>query len=109
MGVDVFLNWDESGRLPDVLGARLEALASPEFSLKLVTNRGVKVYPHGIQQTLCTDHWRCRFLAAPGSSPSTVTIAALLLRLDAAGLDAVKTENLYCFDGVRGYSQAQGE
>jgi hypothetical protein len=25
------------------------------------------------------------------------------------GLHAVKTENLYTFDGERGYSQAQGE
>ena len=36
-------------------------------------------------------------------------IAALLTRFAEAGLDAVKTENLYEFDGVRGYSQAQGE
>ena len=36
-------------------------------------------------------------------------IAALLVRLAEAGLDAVKTENLYEFDRVRGYSQAQGE
>ncbi|MBN8224293.1 MAG: hypothetical protein J0L89_05695 [Xanthomonadales bacterium] len=36
-------------------------------------------------------------------------IAALLLRMAEAGFEAVKTENLYVFDGVRGYSQAQGE
>ena len=36
-------------------------------------------------------------------------IAALLVRIAEAGLDAVKTENLYEFDGVRAYSQAQGE
>jgi len=43
----------------------------------------------------------------PSGAP--YAIAALLLRLADAGLDAVKTENLYTFDGVRGYSQAQGE
>ncbi|MGD9387876.1 MAG: hypothetical protein PVI87_06580, partial [Gammaproteobacteria bacterium] len=35
-------------------------------------------------------------------------IPALLLRLAAAGLDVVKTENLYAFDGEPGYSRAQG-
>jgi len=109
VGVDVFLNWDESARDPQVLGRRLEAVAGPEFQLRLITNRGVKVYPDGILQTLCTDHWRCRFPEATEGSATPQAIAALLLRLADAGLDAVKTENLYTFDGERGYSQAQGE
>jgi isocitrate dehydrogenase len=105
----VFVNWDQANRNPDVLGALLEAQAAPEWRLALVTNRGVKVYPNGIKQTLCTDHWRCRFLAGQDGAATPQGIAALLLRLHAAGLDAVKTENLYTFDGVAGYSQAQGE
>ncbi len=109
VGVDVFLNWDESGRDPGTLGARLEAFAGPQFRLALITNRGVKVYPQGFSQTLCTDHWRCRFPATEGYAPRSQDIAALLLRIAEAGFDAVKTENLYTFDGVRGYSQAQGE
>ncbi len=109
VGVDVFVNWDRDQRNPDVLGRQLEALAAPEWRLSLVTNRGVKVYPHGQAQTLCTDHWRCRFLAAAPGSASPQAIAAVLLRLHAGGLDAVKTENLYTFDGQPGYSQAQGE
>ncbi len=109
VGVDVFLNWHQPGRSANVLGAHLRTLAEPEFTLALITNRGVKVYPDGLPQTLCTDHWRCRFPAATEGSATPQAIAALLLRLAAAGLDAVKTENLYTFDGVRGYSQAQGE
>ena len=109
VGVDVFVHWDQAQRNPDVLGRQLEALAAPPWRLSLVTNRGVKVYPHGQAQTLCTDHWRCRFVAADGGQATPADIAALLLRLDAAGLDAVKTENLYTFDGQPGYSQAQGE
>ena len=109
VGVDVFLNWDEADRDPGLLGTRLETLAGPEFRLALITNRGVKVYPHGQSQTLRTDHWRCRFPAGEGRVLRPHDIAALLLRLAEAGFDAVKTENLYAFDGVRGYSQAQGE
>ncbi|PZO07496.1 MAG: NADP-dependent isocitrate dehydrogenase [Lysobacteraceae bacterium] len=109
VGVDVFVNWDEANRNPDVLGERLQGQAAPHWRLSLVTNRGVKVFPKGFKQTLCTDHWRCRFLASADGRATPIAIAELLLRLDAAGLDAVKTENLYTFDGVPGYSQAQGE
>ena len=108
VGVDVFLNWDADGRDPNALGPQLEALAGPEFRLALITNRGVKVYPNGNPQTLRTDHWRCRFPAV-SESVDGQAISRLLLRIAQAGLDAVKTENLYTFDGVRGYSQAQGE
>lgn len=108
VGVDVFLNWDTETRDANALGAALEPLAGPEFRLALITNRGVKVYPNGNPQTLRTDHWRCRF---PMIDPrlGNRAISMLLMRIAEAGYDAVKTENLYEFDGVRGYSQAQGE
>ena len=108
VGVDVFLNWDEAGRNADVLGSALSTLAGPEFRLALITNRGVKVWPNGNPQTLRTDHWRCRFPMTQAHN-DTRAISLLLMRLAEAGFDAVKTENLYEFDGVRGYSQAQGE
>lgn len=109
VGVDVFLNWDAPGRNAKELGVRLEAIAGPEFKLALITNRGVKVFPDGLPQTLRTDHWRCRFPASSDGAATPRAIAALLMRLAEAGLDAVKTENLYTFDGIKGYSQAQGE
>lgn len=107
-GVDVFLDWDTAGRDPDELGALLEGLAGDDFRLALITNRGVKVYPDGNPQTLRTDHWRCRF-PARGDAVDGRAVSRLLMRIAEAGLDAVKTENLYTFDGARGYSQAQGE
>jgi len=108
VGVDVFLHWDVDGRDPNALGAALAGLAGPDFRLALITNRGVKVYPEGNPQTLRTDHWRCRFPAV-GETVDGRAIAQLLLRIADAGFDAIKTEHLYAFDGVRGYSQAQGE
>ena len=108
-GVDVFLHWDQAERNPDALGHRLQAIAGPDFRLALITNRGVKVYPSGLQQTTRTDHWRCRFQSVEGRRLTPSHIAALLLRMAEAGFEAIKTENLYAFDGVRGYSQAQGE
>ena len=115
VGCDIFLRWWDG--LPDALGQRLAALAGPELQLKLITNRGVKVYPDGHPETTCTDHWRCRFVAT-GTDVKTATdflpvSFAALLRLQQvltdAGLQVVKTENLYLFDGQRGFSLGQGE
>ncbi|MHB1271941.1 MAG: NADP-dependent isocitrate dehydrogenase [Rhodanobacter sp.] len=111
VGVDVFLDWDCEERDPKRLGQMVGALAGPEFRLTLITNRGVKVYPDGMPQTLCTDHWRCRFVARAANDYGEIAtrVLALLRRLLDAGFDTIKTENLYEFDGQRGYSQGQGE
>lgn len=107
-GVDVFLDWNEAGRDPEQLGDAL-AKVDKQWCLKMITNRGVKVWPGGLPETFCTDHWRCRFLPN-GDSPITgADVAHLLKGLHAAGFDAIKTENLYTFDGERGYSLGQGE
>jgi isocitrate dehydrogenase len=108
VGVDVFVNWDEHGRDPDVLGGELEAIAGNDFKLTMITNRGVKVYPGGLPETFRTDHWRCRF-QGNGESVPYERVLALLARAGRAGIDVVKTENLYTFDGEPGYSLGQGE
>jgi len=108
IGIDVFLDWDEAGRDPDVLGERLSAAAPDGLPLTLITNRGVKVYPDGMPETFRTDHWRCRFKTTADAVPYA-TVLELLGNLDAAGLETIKTENLYTFDGQPGYSKGQGE
>jgi isocitrate dehydrogenase len=108
VGVDVFLDWTAGG--PDDLGRTLEQLAGGDLKLSMISNRGVKVYPDGLPETFTVDHWRCRFVARDGASPVThAQIIALLQRVAGAGLDFIKTEHLYTFDGQRGYSMAQGE
>ncbi len=118
VGVDVFLNWREGDRNPDVLGAALEQASGDGLRLAMITNRGIKVWPGGMPETFCTDHWRCRFLAAGADGANGVTgtgavtpaqIIALLARLDAAGFAFIKTEHLYTFDGQPGYSLGQGQ
>jgi len=76
----------------------------------VVSNRGVKVYPDGFADTFCTDHWRCRFEAI--EKGSTIEFGKVLAQMEAlhgAGLDCIKSENLYLFDGHVGYSLAQGQ
>ncbi len=108
VGVDIFLDQYEN-RDPEMIGKRLEKLADRILKLKMITNRGVKVYPEGQPETFLTDHWRCRFVAIQGSSITHNQILALLNKLITDGLDVIKTENLYEFNGKPGYSLGQGE
>ncbi|MFB6286167.1 MAG: NADP-dependent isocitrate dehydrogenase [Candidatus Bipolaricaulia bacterium] len=109
VGVDVFLDWTDADRDPNVLGHGLEAASTDSLKLKMITNRGVRVYPQGIPETFKTDHWRCRFATADGSETSFEAVLELLTKLHQAGYEVIKTEHLYTFDGERGYSLAQGE
>jgi isocitrate dehydrogenase len=103
-GVDVFV--DRDGIAPEELAIRLQAAAGMLFELKMITNRGVKVWPNGREETLCTDHWRCRFEA---DGRKIEDVAELLLKLANSGIEFIKTEHLYLFDGKPGYSLGQGQ
>ncbi len=116
VGVDVFIDWPGSD--PKILGDALSMIKAYKLKLKMITNRGVKVYPQGLDSTYCTDHWRCRFVAMdaeidrkePLYEPITnEQVIALLSKLNNAGHDVIKTENLYKIDGKRAFSLGQGE
>jgi isocitrate dehydrogenase len=109
IGVDVFLDWDEAGRNPQVLGEKLRQANADGLQLTLITNRGIKVFPDGMRESFCTDHWRCRFQTSDQAVVTHAQIRELLKQIEELGLDFIKTENLCSFDGVRGYSLAQGE
>ncbi|MEO1652706.1 MAG: NADP-dependent isocitrate dehydrogenase, partial [Bacteroidota bacterium] len=121
VGIDVFLDWSEAERDPDALGKILEASEIYNLKLKMITNRGVKVYPQGHPETFCTDHWRCRFVSRQSKVSkdgaamydtypvSYLDIIDLLRNLYQKGLEVIKTENLYLIDGKRAYSLGQGE
>src|SRR5436190_3533291 len=108
VGVDVFVDWLKGS--PDDLGKALAKVAPEGLQLAMISNRGVKVWPGGAAETFCSDHWRCRFMAKnKGDVISHQAIVDLLSRVDKAGFDFIKTENLCNFDGERGYSLDQGE
>ena len=108
VGVDIFLEW--KGESPDVLGERLTVANGNGLALQMITNRGVKVYPGGMPETFCTDHWRCRFMGTQnGHLLTTATICDLLNRIDDLWLDFIKLETLCTFDGELGYSLGQGQ
>jgi isocitrate dehydrogenase len=107
VGVDLFVHW--SGKNPDELAAIVQALDTNEVKLSMITNRGIKVWPEGFEETFCTDHWRCRFKPTEGIQMSKHSIINLLNEAIQQGVDTIKTENLYTFDGKMGFSLGQGQ
>ena len=111
VGVDLFLHWTEvdGNKDANVLGEELVKYQQDGLKLKMITNRGLKVYPNGFPETFCTDHWRCRFQKADESPIKNADIIALMNVIDKAGFDIIKTENLCTFDGEAGFSLGQGQ
>jgi isocitrate dehydrogenase len=107
LGVDVFLHWRDGS--PDELAQLLLPHAAEGLQLNMVSNRGQKVWPEGSPETLTTDHWRCRFLAPDGATTTAMAVVELQQRLVAAGLEPIKTEGLYAFDGEAAFTKGQGQ
>ena len=106
VGVDVFFDWPAGS--VKTLAETIQGLSLGDLSLQWVTNRGVQVWPDGFPETFCTDHFRCRFVSVTQQPISHHHVAALLQKLAQAGLDFIKTEHLYTFDGKAAYSSIQG-
>lgn len=107
VGVDLFIRY--SNRNPEELAAQLQKRNAESISLKMITNRGTKVWPGGFPETFCTDHWRCRFTSSDESPLLYSDVLKLMEEINGLGLEIIKTENLYTFDGVPGFTAAQGQ
>lgn len=107
VGVDLFIHW--SGTNADELAAKLKKIENNGIELVMITNRGIKVWPNGFNETFCTDHWRCRFMPKSKNEISKVVIIELLKDALNENIDTIKTENLYSFNGVASYSLGQGQ
>jgi isocitrate dehydrogenase len=107
IGVDVFVEADTT---PDALGASLEMIATDTpLALKMISNRGTRVYPPTGALTACVDHWRCRFFArTPGAEITDADILDLVQRIGAQ-YRWMHLEKLQTFDGTQGFTKAQGE
>jgi len=107
VGIDIFLHW--KGKDPNELGAKLQELMVGKIKVKMITNRGTKVWPEGHPETFCTDHWRCRYFCEEMNECSYQGMLYLLQQIHKAGFDVIKTENLYTFNGEPGFSAGQGQ
>ncbi|MEZ4830237.1 MAG: NADP-dependent isocitrate dehydrogenase [Bacteroidia bacterium] len=107
VGIDLFVQSGVSN--PHQLADQLTQLNDENIRLSMITNRGIMVWPHGFEETFCTDHWRCRFQAPEGQKISKEHIVSLLSKSIQLNIDTIKTENLYEFNGKSAFSVAQGQ
>jgi isocitrate dehydrogenase len=107
LGADIFV---ESALPPEQLGPNLEAVAADStLRLKMLSNRGTKVYPAMGAMTDCIDHFRCRFIMRdPAASMSDEELLQLLGRIGTQHR-WMHVEKLQEFDGKETFTKAQGE
>jgi isocitrate dehydrogenase len=106
-GVDIFVHWN--GNNPNEFAEKVKKIEGNGIKLSMITNRGIKVWPDGFEETFCTDHWRCRFKPTEDSIMNQSDIVKLLENAILENIDTIKTENLYSFDGKDAYSLGQGQ
>lgn len=109
VGVDVYVHADMANG-PAELVQKLTAACEGILKLKIVTNRGLVVYPKALSESMLCDQSRCRFVKDMEYSPvSQNDVIRLLAALNDAGVIINKTEGLYFMNGKRVFSLAQGE
>ncbi len=104
-GIDVFVYWPS--RNPNALAEAMGKFAGNGLTLQMIDNRGVKVWPAGRAETFCTDSFRCRYIAA--GTADMAACLGVLQQVVAAGIDIASTQSLRTFDGVAGFTLAQGQ
>lgn len=104
VGVDIFFY---SNKTAEEFQKNLVNRTFNHFELKMITNRGARIFPDGQPETFCVDHWRCRFIGKKRGSHLQKEIASLLTHLAQEDFDVIKTEYLYNFDNKAAYSSAE--
>ena len=106
VGTDIFV---ESGLYPELLGPVLERLAEGSaLKLKMISNRGTKVYPDGNRNIDIVDQYRCRFIRRADQPLALAEVRELIGRVEAE-LTWCHVELLQYFDGQPSFTKAQGE
>lgn len=98
-GADVFVDYkDGLPAMPETVG---------RFSLRLMSNRGTKVWPGPTPDILLVDHYRCRYVA--DGPVSREEVLDLVTQVNKAGFVWMHVELLHWANGEAKYSKAQGE
>ncbi|MCX6956967.1 MAG: NADP-dependent isocitrate dehydrogenase [Verrucomicrobiae bacterium] len=109
VGVDIFVEFTKGSA--DDLGDILVKCQDEHLKLEMIDNRGMAVWPKGMPGIFCSDSFRARFKLPDGTAGTVDHRAtlALLERITAAGIEFLKTELLYNFDGKPGFTRGQGQ
>lgn len=101
VGADIFIDWNKSF---DELVNKINQKKHLDLKLKMISNRGVKVWPVLHPETVCVDLWRCRFIHEKKEA-STEHIHDLLKNLAENHLEVTQVQYLFDYDGKPGYSE----
>lgn len=111
VGVDIFIDNPERFTAEE-LAKKLQVENSP-MELVALASRGLKIWPNSTVDTPYLGHLCCRFQSSKDINKLTNVghedIIQLMQKVATSGLDIVKTENLYTFDGQIGFTLAQGQ
>jgi isocitrate dehydrogenase len=85
--------------------------ADTPFNITLISNRGTQVWPTGSVYTECVDYYRVRFELKKDIPVGTIGQSRAVALMDkiAEKFTVCSFELLRTFDGIKGYSLAQGQ
>jgi isocitrate dehydrogenase len=109
VGCDIYLDTPLS---PVSVAEEMQRIAEDTpFKLTLISNRGTQVWPTGSVYTECVDYYRVRFELREEFRPGDIGQARCVALMDkiAEKFIVCSYELLRVFDGVKGYSLAQGQ
>lgn len=104
VGIDVYIYF--RGQLGEFF-SKISHINVGSLRLKMISNRGVCVWPGGQPETFCIEQWRCRFISDDNRTVVQNDLFKILQAFDHANMDVIRSESLYLFDGKPGYSSAQ--
>ncbi len=102
VGTDIYV---ASSKAAEEFTKKMLSCQTGDFELEMISNRGATIYPNGLKETFCIDQWRCRYF--PKGKCTQKEIASLYATLTEQGIDIIKSENLYEFNGKPSYSSAK--
>jgi isocitrate dehydrogenase len=101
VGIDVFIFF--RGRMEEFF-AKISHINIGPLRLKMISNRGVRVWPQGQPETFCIEQWRCRFLSDDNRTVSHADVIQIQHAFDHVQMEVIKAELLYLIDGKPGFS-----
>jgi isocitrate dehydrogenase len=109
VGCDIYL---DSPLSPAALAEEMNRVCEDTpFRLTLISNRGTQVWPTGSVYTECVDYYRVRFELREGVLPGSIGQSRTVALMDKVAEKFVvcSYELLRTFDGIKGFSLAQGQ
>lgn len=111
VGIDIFI--DNPTDIPAAVLAEKMSKFSGPLKLVVITSRGLKIWPNSTIENPYLHQCCCRFQSTMTvddlKTISHEDIISLLAKINELGIDVVKTDSLYTFDGQLGFTLAQGQ